>query len=77
MLIQEFMVLVWISNLIAWPVGYYLMSRWLQGFAYRVSFGPEIFVLAGFITVFISLLAISLQTLKAATSDPVKALRYE
>ena len=77
MLTREFMILVGISNLIAWPIGYYLMSRWLQGFAYRVSFGFGIFILSGFITVFISVLAISIQTLKAATSDPVKALRYE
>jgi len=77
MLTREFMVLVGISNLIAWPIGYYLMSRWLQGFAYRVSFGTGIFILSGFITVFFSLLAISLQALKAATSDPVKTLRYE
>ena len=77
MLTREFMILVGISNLIAWPIGYYLMSRWLQGFAYRVSFGFGIFILSGFITVFISVLAISMQALKAATSDPVKALRYE
>lgn len=77
MLTREFMILVGISNLIAWPIGYYLMSRWLQGFAYRVSFGLGIFILSGFITVFISVLAISIQALKAATSDPVKALRYE
>jgi len=77
MLTREFMLLVVISNLIAWPIGYYLMSKWLQGFAYRVSFGLGIFILAGFITVFISVLTISLQALKAATSNPVKALRYE
>jgi putative ABC transport system permease protein len=77
MLTREFMILVGISNLIAWPIGYYLMSRWLQGFAYRVSFGLGIFILSGFITVLFSVLAISIQALKAATSDPVKALRYE
>ena len=77
MLTREFMILVGISNLIAWPIGYYLMSRWLQGFAYRVSFGLGIFILTGFITVFFSVLAISIQALNAATSDPVKALRYE
>ena len=77
MLTKEFMILVGISILIAWPIGYYLMSRWLQGFAYRVPFSLGIFIVSGFITVFISVLTISLQTLKAATSDPVKALRYE
>lgn len=77
MLTREFMLLVGIANLIAWPIGYYLMTKWLQGFAYRVSFGLGIFILAGFITVFISVLTISLQATKAATSNPVKALRYE
>ena len=77
MLTREFMILVGISNLIAWPIGYYLMGRWLQGFAYRVSFGLGIFILAGFVTVFFSVLAISMQAFKAANSDPVKALRYE
>jgi len=77
MLSREFVLLVVIANLIAWPIGYYLMTRWLQGFAYRVSFGLGIFILAGFITVFISILTISLQAIKAATSNPVKALRYE
>jgi putative ABC transport system permease protein len=77
MLSREFVVLVVISNVIAWPLGYYFLQRWLQGYAYRCAFGIEIFVLAGFGTLLIALFAVGLHTAKVAWSDPLESIRYE
>ncbi len=77
MISSEFIILVVVSNIIAWPVGYIFLRRWLQGYAYRCSFGFEIFVLTGLGTLLIALLAVGLQTIKAAYSNPVESIRYE
>jgi putative ABC transport system permease protein len=77
MISREFILLVVVSNIIAWPVGYILLRRWLQGYAYRCSLGFEIFVLTGFGTLLIALLAVGVQTIKAAYSNPVESIRYE
>jgi putative ABC transport system permease protein len=77
MLSREFVVLVVISNVIAWPLGYYFLQRWLQGYAYRCAFGIEIFVLAGLGTLLIALFAVGLHTAKAAWSNPLESIRYE
>jgi hypothetical protein len=71
------MKLVIIANAIAWPAGYVVMNRWLQGYAYRTSMGIEIFILAGGLGLFIALLSVGYQTLRAATANPVDSLRYE
>lgn len=65
------------ANIIAWPAGYYAMSIWLENFEYRISPGIGSFILAGLSALFIAGITISFQTLKAARSNPVKALRYE
>jgi len=77
MLSREFVVLVVISNVIAWPLGYYFLQRWLQGYAYRCAFGIEIFMLAGLGTLLIALFAVGLHTVKAAWSNPLESIRYE
>lgn len=71
--------LFWIlgANLIAWPIAFYAMSGWLRNFAYRTSFDPGVFLLAGSIALLSAALPIIYQALKAAVADPVKALRYE
>ncbi len=74
---KDFMKLVVLANLIGWPMAYYTMSRWLQDFAYRINIGPQVFVLGGFLTLVIVLLAVTSQAFKAATANPVDALRYE
>ena len=74
---REFVVLVLLANVIAWPVAYFAMSRWLQAFAYRISLGLGIFVLAALGAILVALLTVSTQTLRAASADPVKSLRYE
>ena len=77
MLSREFMVLVLIANVIAWPVAWYVMSRWLENFAYRIDLGIGVFILAGVLALVIALATVSYQAVKAATANPVEALRYE
>jgi ABC-type antimicrobial peptide transport system permease subunit len=73
----DFMKLVIIANAIAWPAGYVVMNRWLQGYAYRITIGIGIFLLAGSLGLFIALLSVGYQTVRAATANPVDSLRYE
>ncbi len=77
MLSKEFTLLVGIANLIAWPIAYYAMHRWLQDFAYRIDLGIWAFVLSGFLALFIALTTVSYQAWKVARTNPVDALRYE
>jgi putative ABC transport system permease protein len=74
---REFVVLVLAANVIAWPVAYYAMSRWLQGFAYRIGLSVWVFFLAAAGAFFVALLTVSTQTLRAASANPVESLRYE
>ncbi|MGB7297249.1 MAG: ABC transporter permease [Candidatus Aminicenantales bacterium] len=69
--------LVLLANIIAWPVAWYLLQRWLRGFLYRTQIRLDIFVAAGALTVFIALMTVSYQSIKAATAKPVDSLRYE
>jgi putative ABC transport system permease protein len=77
LLLKEFVILVGIANLIAWPIAYLLMNRWLTDFAYRISPHFLIFLFAGILTLVLSLLTVSFQAVKAALADPVRSLRYE
>ncbi|MFC1535636.1 ABC transporter permease [Candidatus Neomarinimicrobiota bacterium] len=69
--------LVVISAALSLPISYYAMQHWLQDFAYRISYSLLTFALAALIALVIAVLTVGWQALKAATSDPVKALRYE
>jgi len=66
-----------IAIVIAFPVAWYAMHNWLQNFAYRIDLSWWIFVLAGFIALGVALLTVSWQSWKAATKNPIEALRYE
>lgn len=77
LLSKEFAVLVLFANVIAWPVAYLFMQKWLQNFAYRVNIQPWIFLLSATIAFVIALLTIGSQALKVSMSDPVESLRYE
>jgi putative ABC transport system permease protein len=77
LLSKQFMVLVIAANIIAWPVAYWAMNRWLQEFAYRIDIGWQTFLFAGGAAFVIALLTVSYQAIKAAVANPVKALRYE
>ncbi|MCP4728162.1 MAG: hypothetical protein GY863_24195, partial [bacterium] len=77
LLSKDFVKWVIVANLIAWPLGYFFMDKWLQGFAYRIDIGLVEFILAGFTALVIAVMTVSFQSIKAAVIDPVKSLRYE
>jgi len=77
MLSKDFIKLVTLSALIAFPVAWIGMHSWLQGFAYRVGLSWWVFILAWLISLFITMLTISLQAVRAARANPVKTLRSE
>ncbi len=66
-----------VGNFIAWPIAYFAMNKWLQNFANRIDINIWIFVLSGTIALFVALLTVSYQSIKAATANPVDSLRYE
>jgi putative ABC transport system permease protein len=74
---KDFVKLMLIANLIAWPVAYVAMNTWLQNFAYRIDIGWWVFMLAGGLALLIALLTVSTQALRAALANPAEALRYE
>ncbi|MCD8538937.1 MAG: ABC transporter permease, partial [Leadbetterella sp.] len=74
---REFVILVLVAVLIASPVAWWTMSRWMQSFAYQTTIGWEIFALSGLLSLLIAVVTISWQAVKAAWSNPVKALRTE
>ncbi|MEZ4896104.1 MAG: FtsX-like permease family protein [Saprospiraceae bacterium] len=77
MLNREFIVLVLIAMVIATPIAWYAMNRWLSDFAYRVNISWWIFALAGLIALGIALLTVSFQSLKAALANPVNSIKSE
>jgi len=74
---RQFGKLVLIGNIIAIPLAYYILHRWLQNFHYRISIGVEIFLLSTVMIVAIAVLSISYHSIKAALANPVDSLRYE
>jgi len=77
MLSKEFAKWVLIANIIAWPIAYFVMTKWLQNFAYRTNIGWWTFLLAGIFALVIALLTVSYQAIRAALANPVNAMRYE
>lgn len=77
MLSKEFIKWVLIAAVISCPIGWYVMNMWLQGFAYKIKLGPDIFILAALIALFIALATVTWQSLRASFANPVEALRYE
>jgi putative ABC transport system permease protein len=77
MLSKDFLALVILSLIVASPVAWYLMNKWLQDYAYRISIQWWVFALAGIAAVLIAFITISFQAIKAALANPVKSLRSE
>jgi len=73
----DFVRLVIVSIVIASPVAWYAMNKWLEQYTYRVSIGAGIFILAGMLAIMIAVLTVSFQSVKAAVANPVKSLRSE
>jgi hypothetical protein len=77
LLAKQFTKWVIVANVIAWPLAYFYLHAWLQRFAYRAAISPWTFVLTSLLVFAFALLTVSYQTIKAATADPVKSLKYE
>jgi putative ABC transport system permease protein len=77
LLTRKFLLWVAMANVIAWPLAYWAMSKWLSNFAFRTSIGPGVFLLAGSLVLLIALLTVGAQSLRAARANPVDSLRYE
>jgi putative ABC transport system permease protein len=79
LLSKEFALLVAVATLLSWPLAYFAMRLWLQEFAYRININHQIltFLLAAVLAFAIALITVSFQSIKAAMTNPVEALRYE
>jgi hypothetical protein len=77
LLSKEFVKRVVAAAVIAWPIAWYAAGRWLEDYPYRVGVGWETFVFAGLLVLAVALSTVSYQVVRAATSNPVEALRYE
>jgi len=74
---SSFIKWVMVANLLAWPIAWFAMHRWLETFAYRITIHWWTFLLAGSLALTITILTVSYQSVKAAIANPVKSLRYE
>jgi len=77
LLARNFMILVLIGNVIAWPLAWWAMNKWLQDYAYRIDIQWWVFVVSGAGAILIAFATVSFQSIKAAIANPVKSLRSE
>jgi len=77
LLSTDFLKMVFIACLVAFPIAWWAMEKWLQDFAYRISISWWIFLSAGILALIIALTTLSVQAVKAAMANPVKSLRSE
>jgi putative ABC transport system permease protein len=77
LLSRDFGWIVLASALVATPVAFIVMDRWLRDFAYRITLTPDLFLLAGLIVMTVALLSVAYQGIRAVKMDPVDSLRYE
>ena len=77
LLCKEFFILVVVANVIAWPLAYFVMRKWLGSYAYRVDMGYFVFVGAMLLALIVAILSVSYQAIRAARSNPADSIRYE
>lgn len=77
LLSKEFIKWIVVANILAWPLAWFVMNKWLQSFAYRADIGWVVFVLSGSVTLLIATLTFIFQTVKTACANPVDSLKYE
>ena len=77
LLSKEFTRLVLLSNILAWPIAWFIMNKWLQNFAYQTKIFWWIFIVAGSIALIIAFMTVAIQTIRTATRNPADSLRYE
>jgi ABC-type antimicrobial peptide transport system permease subunit len=77
LLAKDFIKLVLAAFVIASPIAWFSMDKWLEGYGYRIEIGWSVFVLSGAMAILIAILTVSYQSIKAAIANPVKSLRAE
>jgi putative ABC transport system permease protein len=77
LMLKEFLGLVALANLVAWPAAYYFMNTWLRKFAYRIDLGISIFLISGLTVLAVALATVCFHAFKSASANPVLALRQE
>jgi putative ABC transport system permease protein len=77
MLSWDFLKWIVVAVIIACPIAWYFMQLWLNKFAYHITLGTDIFIVAALFAIGVALLTVTWQSLKAATANPIKSLRYE
>jgi putative ABC transport system permease protein len=77
LLSREYVKWVFAANIIAWPIGYFVMKNWLQNFAFRTRITPHIFLLSALFALAVALMTVIMQTMRAAQANPADSLRYE
>ena len=77
LLSKEIIILIIAANVVAWPLAWYFMNKWLDTFAYHIDMDVMVYILAAIAAILIALITVSAQTIKAAMSNPAKTLRYE
>jgi len=77
MISKDFLMLLIVSNAVAWPIAYFLMASLLNNYAYRTSIAAWIFIASGVAAVFVALLTVGIKIVRAAYANPVDSLRYE
>jgi putative ABC transport system permease protein len=77
LLSKEIIILILAANVVAWPLAWYFMNKWLDTFAYHIDMNIMVYILAAVAAILLALITVSAQTIKAAMSNPAKTLRYE
>ena len=77
LLSRDFLKLILVALILAIPLGWFIMSKWLDDYAFRINIGWWVFAIAGFSALVIAVITICIQTMKAATTNPVTSLRSE
>ena len=77
LLSKEIVILIAVANIVAWPIAWFVMSRWLSSFAYHVDMNALVYLVSALLAIFIALVTVSVQTIKAAMTNPSNTLRYE
>jgi len=77
LILKQYMFMVLVGNLVAWPIAWFVMNRWLQNYAYRTNFEIWLFIVVAAVSTFIVLAAMTFQTVKAARTNPSETLKFE
>jgi putative ABC transport system permease protein len=77
MLTRQFSYWVLLANIIAWPLAFYFLDRWLSNFFYRIEMPYWVFIVSGLLALMLALITVSYKAYKAAVSDPLDAIKYE